>query len=355
MRDKLRVGVLGATGIVGQKLVELLSNHPWFKVEFLAASPESVGRRYGEVVEWMVSASCPGEVRDLPLGRPDPENVPKSIDMVFSALPSDVAMEVEPGLARRGFVVISNASPMRLDADVPLLNPEVNYDHIKVVRLQKEARGWQGALLKNPNCTAAILTLSLAPLADFGLEEVVVTTMQSISGAGLRGVPGYAIVDNIIPFIAGEEEKIVSETRKIFGSVSEEGIRPAGMQVVATATRVPVLEGHLASVYVRLSAGVSAEEVVRAMEGFRSIPQEVGLPTAPRNPVVVRRQDDRPQPRLDRMEGGGMSVVVGRVAALKSRDGAWVRYLVLGHNLLRGAAGVALMVAELYAKEEGMV
>lgn len=346
--DRIRVAVLGATGIVGQRFVEMLSKHPWFSIEYLSSSPQNQGKRYGDVVEWVISDAVPREAAGIVMGSGEPEDLPRDIDVVFSALPSSVALDVELGLVRRGFTVISNTSPMRLDPDVPLLNPEVNHGHLKALELQGVRRGWRGALLKDPNCTTAILTLSLAPLhREFGVESVTVVSMQAISGAGLRGLPAYAIVDNVIPYIEREEWKVVNETRKILGEARSSGIEPADIGVFATATRVPVLDAHLEVVYVELRKGAEPEDAANAMKSFRSLPQELHLPTAPENPIVVRSEVDRPQPRLDRYVGKGMSVTVGRIESMGSRR---IRYVVLGHNTIRGAAGNAILIAELYLK-----
>ena len=342
--------MLGATGLVGQRFVSLLARHPWFELRALAASEPRAGRLYGEEVSWVIDAPLPEEAAGLRLRRPRAEEL-RDVEAVFVALPKEVAGPIELELARMGKIVVSNANVFRMDDDVPLLNPEVNWEHMKLVGVQQRRRGWRGAIMKVPNCTSAVLTLSLKPLLDrYGLEKVVMTSMQAISGAGFRGVPGYAIVDNIIPFISGEEEKVVRESRKILGSLRGDRVEPLRLSVVATTTRVPVLDGHLESVAAWLSrrpGGV--EEVLEAWGAWRSLPQELGLPTAPERPVVVRREPDRPQPRLDRMAGGGMSVVVGR-ASLPLEDEPVLRYLVLGHNTLRGAAGTGVLIAELYYK-----
>jgi aspartate-semialdehyde dehydrogenase len=350
--DRIPVGVLGATGLVGQRFVALLARHPWFRLEAVAASERRVGERYGESVEWYIEEPLPEEAAGLELRPPRPESF-RDVEFVFVALPKEAAAPLEPELARMGKVVVSNASVYRMEPDVPLLNPEANWEHIRLLEEQRRRRGWSGAILKVPNCTTAVLTLSLAPLhAAYGVREVYMTSMQAISGAGFRGVPGYAIVDNIIPFIRGEEEKVVRETNKILGRLEGGEVKPAGIEVVATTTRVPVLDGHLESVVARLGAEPSLEEVVETWRSWRSKPQELGLPTAPQQPVVVRREQDRPQPRLDRKEGRGMSVVVGRPMLAKP---GLLRYLVLGHNTVRGAAGTGVLIAELYAKLYGLV
>lgn len=352
MVDKIRAAVLGATGLVGQRFVSLLASHPWFELVAITASSERAGRKYGEAVQWLLETPMPSSVAGLELLETRPESV-EGAEVVFVALPKEAAMEIEPELARRGKIVVSNASNYRMEPDIPLLNPEVNWGHMGLVEEQRKRRGWSGAILKVPNCSTAVLTLSLKPLLDrFGLREIHVTTMQAISGAGLRGVPGYAIVDNIIPFIRNEEEKIINETRKILGSLRDGAIDYLGVEIYATTTRVPVLDGHLESVHVVLEREPSSEnEVEEAFESWRPRPQELGLPTAPEKPVIVRREQDRPQPRLDRLNGRGMSVTVGRIR-LRRRV---LQYLVLGHNTIRGAAGTGVLIAELYYRLSGLV
>lgn len=350
MVDKIKVAVLGATGIVGQRFVQLLSNHPWFEITYLAASAKHVGRHYGDIVRWVIGHGPSPEVTELVVGNAaNPEEVPKDVEVVFSALPSSLAAEVEPELARRGYLVVSNASAFRLEPDVPLINPEVNFDHLSLIKEQKVRRGWSGAIIKDPNCTTAILTLSLAPLyKEFGIEEVIVTSMQAISGAGITGVPAYTITDNLIPYIPGEEEKVMKETAKILGSVEDgKHVRPAGVRVSAITTRVPVLDAHTIAVHVKLRREATTDDIVDALKKFTSLPQELGLPTAPKSPIVVREEVDRPQPRLDRYVGRGMSVVVGRIERPDILGSKWVKYVVLGHNTIRGAAGNAVLIAEL--------
>lgn len=349
--DRLSVAVLGATGLVGQLFAYMLARHPWFEVECLAASPGKAGMRYGDAVEWRLEGPVPEALADIPLVRPAPEEVPRRLDIVFSALPSSVAAEVEPLFARAGFLVVSNASPLRMEPDVPLVVPEINPEHLHLLDSQRRRRGWRGALVKNPNCSTAILVLTLKPLLDsFGLKRVVVTTMQALSGAGYRGVPGMAILGNILPYIPGEEDKLVNEPRKILGTLAGDSVKQAEIPVSATTTRVPTLHGHLESVHVELVGYPSIEEVAEALASFRGPPQELGLPTAPPSPVVVRHEVDRPQPRLDRDAGRGMSVTVGRIGKAGMLGGSWYKYLVLGHNLVRGAAGNAVLIAELLAR-----
>ncbi|MEB3779602.1 MAG: aspartate-semialdehyde dehydrogenase [Desulfurococcales archaeon] len=350
--DKLRVGVLGATGLVGQVFVDILARHPWFEVKALAASPGKRGLRYAEAVSWRLEGEPPEAVKDIRLVEPTPAGFSgEGLDIVFSAIPSSVAESVEVELVKSGFTVISNASNMRMERDIPLVVPEINPDHLDLIRIQGKTRGWRGVLVKNPNCSSAILSLPLKPLLDnFGVKRVFVTTLQALSGAGYTGVPSMAILDNIIPYIKREEDKIESEPLKILGKLRRDAIETPGISITATATRVPVLHGHLESVTLELASTPDIEEIKATMAKFRGKPQELNLPTAPRNPIIVLEGEDRPQPRLDRNAGAGMSVTVGRVRKVGSRDDSWYRFLVLGHNLVRGAAGNAVLIAELMLK-----
>jgi len=348
---KYSVCVLGATGIVGQRFVSLLADHPWFKLEILTASEKYVGRRYGEVVNWVIDDPLPEHVREIRVSSVSPDTIVRERpDIVFSALPSDIALKIEVELLKKGISVVSNASPMRMEPDVPLLNPEVNADHLELVR-QQSRRGWKGILAKVPNCSTAILTLALKPIADeLGIRRVVVSTMQAVSGAGLRGVPSAAIIDNIIPYIKDEEEKIEKETLKILGSIEEGRVKYAEVAITASCHRVAVLDGHLEAVFIETSRRVSAEEVKEVLREFKGNKiKGLNLPTAPKNPVIIREESDRPQPRLDRKAGKGMSVVLGRIREDKVLNG--VKFVVLGHNTIRGAAGTAVLIAELITKE----
>ncbi len=353
------VAVLGATGLVGQRFISLLSRHPWFEIRVLAGSERVSKARYGETVNWIVEGSMPEEVRGLNIIYARPEELPlllesENVDIVFSALPSNIALEYEFELAKRGFLVVSNASPLRLEPDIPLLNPEVNADHLDLIEAQKGFRGFEGAIVKVPNCTTAILTLSLKPLADsFSLELVVASSMQAISGAGLTGLPAMIIHDNLIPYIEGEEEKVEKESRKIMGEILGGNIKPAGFKITASTHRVPVLEGHTIAVFAKLKEEAPPQEAVKVIEEFRGNKiKNLNLPTAPEKPIIVRRENDRPQPRLDRMEGNGMSIVVGRLREDKALGG--LKYIVLGHNTIRGAAGTGILIAEL-ALARGLV
>lgn len=344
---RYKVAVLGARGMVGQWLVKLLSAHPWFKITALT-SKRAAGAKYGEAVRWIVGGSVPEAAREIELVDSSPKAI--DADIVFSALPSDEARRLEPVFAREGFIVVSKAAAYRLDERVPLVVPEVNPNHLALIEAQRGA--WDGAIITDPNCTTSILALPLKPLAEaYGVRRVVVTTLQAISGAGYPGVPSYDLLDNVIPYIPGEEEKVCNELKKIFGEVRGGRLTAANFQVAATCTRVPVLDGHLESVYIEAEEPINPAEAVELLRSFRGRPQELKLPTAPEYPIVVLEDVDRPQPRLDRMAGSvpGMSVVVGRVR--RGPEDRSLLFLVLGHNLVRGAAGSAVLLAELLVAE----
>lgn len=338
MQSKLRLGILGATGTVGQRLVALADGHPQLVVTALAASERSQGKPYGEVCLWRLPGNMPPAVRSLPVQSPEP---PLDCDIVVSSLPTDVAGDVETRFAEAGYPVVSNSSSHRMDEDVPLLVPEINPEHLALL----ERRRGKGFIVTNPNCSTIMVTLALAPLqARFGVEAAVVTTLQAISGAGYPGVASLDIVDNVVPFIANEEEKIERETLKILGREQGGTVRPAEFALSAQCHRVSVVDGHMAAVRVRLGRPAEPRELSEAFTSFRGVPQELELHTAPVCPIIVRSEPDRPQPRLDRDAGGGMSITVGRI----TRDRVLGhRFVVLSHNTIRGAAGAALLNAEL--------
>jgi aspartate-semialdehyde dehydrogenase len=342
--NKIRVGILGATGMVGQHFVQLLQGHPWFEITSLAASDRSEGRPYGQACRWVISPQMPSAAREVVLEASEPG---LKCDLVFSALPSDVAGPVEQQFAAAGYWVSSNASAHRMDADVPLLIPEVNPDHIAVIERQQRQRGWQrGFIVTNPNCSTVVLVMALKPLADrFGLRQVSVVTMQALSGAGYPGVPSLDILDNVLPYIGGEEAKVESEPLKLLGALEGEAFHQANFAVSAQCNRVAVRDGHFETVSVRLQqSNVTVDQVAEAMSSFSALPQELNLPSAPQHPLVVRPEQDRPQPLYDRDEGKGMSVVVGRVRPCPVMD---FKFIALGHNTIRGAAGAAILNAEL--------
>lgn len=338
--ERISVAVLGATGMVGERLVASLVGHPWFRLAEVAASDRSAGDRLGDRVGPDVE-DLPAEMAELRLRSLDG---PFDAPLVLSALPAGVALEVEPRLAGDGHLVVSNASAFRTDPGVPLVVPEVNPDHLALLDRQREGR-WSGGIVTNPNCAAAGLVVALKPLHDaFGIRSAHVTTLQAISGAGRPGPAAADLLDNVIPFIGGEEEKLAAEPRKILGTLTDAGIREAELILSATCTRVPVLHGHLETVSLSLEGDPTPDEVRRALEDFVSPLGNLRLPSAPDRPLVVLDGPDRPQPRLDRDHGGGMSVTVGRIRPCPLQT---VRFVVLSHNLVRGAAGAALLNAEL--------
>jgi len=343
--QKRTVGILGATGMVGQRFVQLLADHPWFEITALAASEASAGRLYEEACYWRLSTDMPKRVREMVVQSCAPD---LPCEIVFSALPALAANKVEEEFAAAGYAVFSNASSHRMDPDVPILIPEVNPDHLGVLSMQQENRGWnQGFIITNPNCTTAILTLALKPLCDrFGVRQVLVTSMQALSGAGYPGVSSMDIVDNVIPYIAREEEKVSSEPLKILGDWDAQSrrLRPAKFSISASCNRVATLDGHLEAVSVSLEQKATLEEIIVAFQEFTALPQQLSCPTAPVPPIIVREEEDRPQPRLDRNAGGGMAVVVGRVRRCEVLD---VKFTLLGHNTIRGAAGASVLNAEL--------
>lgn len=346
--SRIPVAVLGATGSVGQRFVQLLADHPWFRVAEVVASERSAGKPYREAAEWRLSAFMPDEAADLVVKDYGEE---LASPVAFSALPGEVAGEIEQRLAKAGHAVLSNSSTHRMEPDVPLVIAEVNPDHVAAIERQRKGRGWSGYIVTNGNCSAITLTLALKPLQDtFGLEAVAVTTMQASSGAGYPGVPSLDLIDNVIPFINTEEEKLSQEVLKFLGGYDGE-FRPAAIVVSAQCNRVPVRDGHTECVSVRLTEAPPPEEVIAAFESFRGKPQELGLPSAPPRPVVVRRESNRPQPVLDRDMSRGMASVVGRVRPCPLLG---TKFVVLGHNTIRGAAGASILNAELL-KAEGLL
>jgi aspartate-semialdehyde dehydrogenase len=349
---KIPVAVLGATGTVGQHFVKLLMNHPWFELAALTASERSAGKPYGEVAKWYLTEEVPEQVADIEVRPTNPKAV-EDVKLLFSAMPADEAAEIEPVCAKAGFIVSSNSSNIRMDPDVPLLIPEVNPDHLKLIDVQKKRRKWKGCIVKNPNCTTIVFVLALRPLLDeFGINSVHVASMQALSGAGYTGVPSMAIEDNVIPYIAKEEDKVEEEPLKLLGKLKGEKIQLAPIKISASCHRVPVLDGHTEAVFVGLERGASPEEIAEVLRKFRAKPQKLKLPTAPEQPVIVSDAIDMPQPRYARNAGSvpGMAVVVGRIRkdqALKNG----IKFLCSGHNVIRGAAGAAVLNAELMKAE----
>jgi aspartate-semialdehyde dehydrogenase len=343
---KIKVGILGATGAVGQRFLQLLDAHPWFEVAALTASDRSVGKPYGAAAKWLLRGGMPPTVADMPVLATEPEVIPSDVRLLFSALPGSTAGAVEEALAAAGFAVCSNASAHRMDADIPLLIPDVNPDHTALIPVQQaRRRRSSGFIVTNPNCTSTHLVCALKPLQDaFGLQAVNVVTMQALSGAGYPGVASMDILDNVVPYIGGEEEKIETEPCKLLGRFDGAGIVMADFVISAQANRVAVRNGHLEAVSVKLRRPAALDEVAEAFTTYYGEPQRLGLPSAPRPAIVLHTEQDRPQPRLDRMTGQGMATSVGRLRPDPLFD---YKFLVLGHNTIRGAAGGALLNAEL--------
>ncbi|MEO8396488.1 MAG: aspartate-semialdehyde dehydrogenase [Chloroflexota bacterium] len=341
---KLDVAVLGATGAVGQRFIKLLENHPWFRVAEVIASPRSAGRPYGEAVRWVLDEEPPADVLDLivkPLGA--------AFDslLVFSALPKEEAYEYELQLAAAGHVVATNASAYRMERDVPLLLPEINADHIGLIDVQRRKRGWtSGALVANSNCTAMPVVMSLAPLLPFGVRKVSVVSMQALSGAGYPGVPSLDIIDNVVPYIGGEEEKLVEEPQKMLGRFNGETVDTLDALISPSCNRVAVIDGHLVNISVELAQQPSLEQVIDAWNNFRGPAPVPSLPSAPAQPVHYLPQQDRPQTRRDRSAGKGMTTSVGR---LRPDVLLGYKFVALSHNTIRGAAGCSILNAELMA------
>lgn len=345
IKRKWRAGILGATGVVGQRLVHLLTDHPWFEVTEVAASERSAGKKYAEAAQWRLEMPIPPGVGDLVVQDLSPK---LDCDLVFSALDSTVAGPAEEEFARAGYPVVSNSRNHRMDGDVPLVIPEVNAAHLEVIEQQKKRHGTsRGFMITNPNCSTAGLALALKPIQDaFGISEVFVVTLQAISGAGHPGVASLDIYDNVIPFISGEEEKLECEPLKILGTLSDNQFLPASMRISAQCNRVPVIDGHLECVSLRLRSKASPAEVSKALQSFEVNAQLKSLPSALLHPIIVREECDRPQSRLDRNAGNGYAAVVGRVRSCPIFD---IKFVLLSHNLVRGAAGAALLNAELLA------
>ncbi len=340
--QRIPVGILGATGIVGQRFVQMLEQHPWFEVAWLAASERSEGLAYGEAVRWRLRTPIPDSVARMKISPAVPDGAPK---VIFAALDADIAAELEPRFAVAGHAVVSNSSALRMDPDVPLVIPEVNAGHLRVIECQAWRRTSGGFIVTNPNCSAIGLVVALAPLHQrFGLETVFAVTLQAVSGAGYPGVASLDILGNVIPHIAREEEKMEAETRKLLGRLSGSTIEPAEFAMSAQCNRVAVEDGHTESVSVKLKETATTEELIACWNAFRSVPQELRLPTAPEHPIVYDSAPDRPQPRFDLDRGAGMTVSVGRLRPCGVLD--W-KFTVLSHNTIRGAAGAALLNAEL--------
>jgi aspartate-semialdehyde dehydrogenase len=343
MQTRHKIGILGATGVIGQRFIQLLENHPWFEITWLAASDKSSGKTYGEATKWKLETPLPTRIAEMMVSPASPDGAP---GVIFAALDTDIARELEPKFAAAGCAVISNSSAFRMQADVPLVIPEVNPDHLNLL----ETQGWRkqsgGYIVTNPNCSAIGLVLALKPLADrFGLESVFVSTMQAVSGAGYPGVASLDILGNVVPYIKGEEEKLEAETLKLLGKLSGNSVRPLNARVSAHCNRVPVEDGHTESVSIKLTARATRQDILAAWSEFAPL-ASYALPIAPSQPIEWSAADDRPQPRLDRMRGNGMAATVGRLRPCSLLD--W-KFTVLSHNTIRGGAGAAVLNGEFLA------
>ena len=339
---KIPVGILGATGVVGQRFIQMLEHHPWFEVAWLAASDRSEGKVYGEAARWRLKTTIPSGVAKMRVSPASPDGAPK---VIFAALDSGIAAELEPRFADAGCAVVSNSSALRMQEDVPLVIPEVNAGHIQLIDIQGWRKKSGGYVVTNPNCSAIGLVLALAPIHQrFGLDTVMAVTMQAISGAGYPGVASLDILGNVIPFIKNEEEKMEEETKKLLGQVNGSKVIPGAFAMSAQCNRVAVEDGHTESISIRLKKKAKPEEIIESWKAYRAEPQELKLPSAPERPVVYLEANDRPQPRFDIDMGAGMTTVVGRLRPCSVLD--W-KFTVLSHNTIRGAAGAALLNAEL--------
>ncbi len=342
--QQIEVGILGATGMVGQHFIKFLQNHPWFRLTWLGASERSAGKQYKDAATWHLNGETPADVAQLTVQVAKPGNAPK---LLFSAMDASVATEIERAFAAAGHMIVSNSRNHRMELDVPLLVPEVNADHLGLLGAQK-ARGWKGGIVTNPNCSTVVLAMALAPLKQFGIERVMVTTMQALSGAGYPGVSSIDSTANVVPYIGGEEEKMEQETQKILGAFAGTRVEPLPAYVSAQCNRVPVLDGHTIAVSVELNGKPSLAQVRAAWEQFRGLPQQRNLPGAPAQPIQYMPQQDRPQPRKDVERERGMAVFTGR---LRGCPVLGYKFVALGHNTVRGAAGAAVLNAELMHSE----
>jgi len=334
------VGILGATGAVGQRLIQLVDPHPEFEIEALTASEASAGKTYREAAKWRIDAPIPDDVADIEVAATDPSEVPDDVELIFSSLPSSVGEAVEPAFCEDGYIVSSNSSNARADDDVPLTIPEINADHLDLIEVQRDRRGWDGALVKNPNCSTITMVPPLAAIDDAaGLERIEVATLQAVSGAGYSGVSSMEIIDNAIPYIGKEERKMETESRKLLGTFDGAEVAWHDADVAASCNRIPTLDGHLENVWADTAENLSPSEAEEAMESFPSL----DLPSSPDTLIKVFEEPDRPQPRLDRTLGNGMTVSAGGVQ--ETTHG--LQFNCLAHNTLRGAAGASVLNGEL--------
>ncbi len=343
MENKISVGILGATGMVGQRYIQLLEDHPWFEVTWLAASASSTGKKYGDAAKWRLDTPLPDRIARMTVSPADPQGAPK---IIFAALDSDIARDLEPKFAAAGCAVVSNSSAFRMHPNVPLVIPEVNADHLHLIEGQTWRKESGGYMVTNPNCSTIGLVMALKPIEErFGIEQIFVTTMQAVSGAGYPGVASMDILDNVVPFIGGEEEKMEAETLKLLGRLEGHGVTALDARMTAHCNRVPVVDGHTECVSIKLRKPATHEQLLAAWAEFQPLKGR-DLPFAPEVPVQWASQPDRPQPRLDRNRGNGMAVTVGRLRPCNLLD--W-KFVLLSHNTVRGAAGATILNAELLA------
>jgi aspartate-semialdehyde dehydrogenase len=343
MKNKYPIGILGATGMVGQRFIQLLERHPWFEVAWLAASDRSSGKKYGDAAKWRLDTPLPERIANMTVAPAEAAGAPK---IIFAALDAGIARELEPRFADAGCAVVSNSSAYRMAPNVPLVIPEVNAEHLHLIEEQASRKASGGYMVTNPNCSTIGLVMALKPLEQrFGITQIIVTTMQAVSGAGYPGVPSMDILGNVVPYIGSEEEKMEAETLKLLGKLEGHAVKPLAARISASCNRVAVEDGHTESVSIKLAKPATHEEILAAWAEFRPLAGQ-GLPTAPDQPIEWAPQDDRPQPRLDRNRGNGMAVTVGRLRPCGVLD--W-KFTALSHNTIRGAAGAAILNAELLA------
>jgi aspartate-semialdehyde dehydrogenase len=343
--SRIEVGILGATGMVGQHFIKFLDGHPLFHLTWLGASERSAGKRYADAAKWHLGGAAPADISGRTVENAKPGNAPK---LVFSAMDAAIATEIEQAFAAAGHVVVSNSRNHRMENDVPLLVPEINPEHLKLVACQQSGRGWKGKIVTNPNCPTIVLTMGLAPLMQFGVTKIIATTMQAISGAGYPGVPSMDIMGNVVPYIGNEEEKMQEETQKILGVFAGDRIQPLAATVSAHCNRVAVVDGHTVTVSVQFNTKPTEKDLLHAFDTFKGLPQDRELPSAPKRPVQYMTEADRPQPRKDAERERGMAAFVGRLRPCPVFD--W-KFVALAHNTVRGAAGAAVLNAELMQSE----
>jgi aspartate-semialdehyde dehydrogenase len=342
---QIEVGILGATGMVGQHFIRFLEGHPWFCLKWLGASDRSTGKKFRDATSWRLEGDMPHAAAGLVVSDSKPGSAPQ---LLFSSMDASVATEIEQAFAQAGHIVVSNSRNHRMEPDVPLLVPEVNPHHLAACKIQQANRGWKGVIVTNPNCSTVVLTMALAPLAQFEIKLVVATTLQAVSGAGYPGVASMDILANVIPFVGGEEEKMQQETQKILGTFQNSRFIPLGARISAHCNRVPVVDGHTVATSVDFERSVTVDEAREAIESFKGIPQERNLPSAPQRPLIYLEYPDRPQPRRDAARERGMTTSVGR---LRECPVLGLKFVACGHNTIRGAAGAAVLNAELMVSE----